>query len=189
MYLLRTICIAVVISAFIVACSSQPQSESTPESVELDARTAFFQNLSEHCGNVYYGESVFPDNPEHELYGAALKMTVESCSDTEIRIPFQVNDDKSRTWILTLSDEGLLFKHDHRYDDGTPHDLTNYGGWASDSGTAFKQEFPADAETAEMLPEAVTNQWTMHLDLENNTFTYYLERHQQPRYKAVFSLN
>jgi len=42
------------------------------------------------------------------------------CSDKEIRIPFRVGEDKSRTWILSLDDRGLLFRHDHRHADGTP---------------------------------------------------------------------
>lgn len=186
-----SISIALILAVLITACNSNTSETGSADgsTILVSAEAAFFQNLSERCGDVYYGESVFPDNPEHELYGAALKMTIESCTETELRIPFQVNDDRSRTWILTLSDEGLLFKHDHRYDDGTPHDLTNYGGWAAEGGSPTRMSFPADAETAEMLPEAVTNVWTMELDLVNNQFTYYLERHSQPRYKAAFSLN
>jgi hypothetical protein len=188
---LYSISIALILAVLITACSSESsqQETSSDNMILVSAETAFFQTLSERCGDVYYGESVFPDNPEHELYGASLKMTIESCTETELRIPFQVNEDRSRTWILTLSDEGLLFKHDHRYDDGTPHDLTNYGGWAAEGGSPTKISFPADEQTAEMLPEAVTNVWTMELDLTNNQFTYFLERHSQPRYKAVFSLN
>jgi hypothetical protein len=185
---ISSISIALILAVLITACnsSSNQQEATTDNTVILSAEAAFFQNLSERCGDVYYGESVYPDNPEHELYGAKLKMTIESCTENELRIPFQVNEDRSRTWILTLSDEGLLFKHDHRYEDGTPHDLTNYGGWSAEGGSPTKLSFPADAETAEMLPEAVTNVWTMELDLVNNQFTYFLERHSQPRYKAIF---
>jgi hypothetical protein len=99
-----------------------------------------------------------------------------------------VNEDKSRTWILTLSDDGLLFKHDHRHEDGTPDTLTNYGGWATDGGSRFSQSFPADAETGALIPEAVTNVWTFTIDRDAGTFTYFLERHGMPRYKAEFKL-
>lgn len=188
---IQFISVALILAVLITACnsSSDQQPSESENIVSVSSESAFFQSLAERCGDVYFGDSVYPDDPEHELYGAELKMTIESCTDNEIRIPFQVNEDRSRTWILTLSDEGLLFKHDHRYDDGTPHDLTNYGGWSAAGGSPTKMSFPADSETTEMLPEAATNVWTMELDLENNQFTYFLERHSQPRYKAAFSLN
>ncbi len=189
--IIQSISIALILAVLITACNSntEKQEASSENEVIVSVESAFFQSLANRCGDVYFGETVYPDDPDHELYGAKLKMSIESCTENELRIPFQVNEDQSRTWILTLSDEGLLFKHDHRYDDGTPHDLTNYGGWAADGGSATRMSFPADAETAEMLPEAATNVWTMELDLENNQFTYYLERNSQPRYKAAFSLN
>jgi hypothetical protein len=39
-------------------------------------------------------------------------MKIETCTDTEIRISFRVGEDKSRTWIITLDEKGLLFNHD-----------------------------------------------------------------------------
>ena len=53
-----------------------------------------------------------------------------------------VGEDRSRTWILTLSEKGLLFKHDHRHPDGTPDKITMYGGWAAEGGTAYLNVFP-----------------------------------------------
>lgn len=149
---------------------------------------AFFDGLSDLCDEQYYGASVFPDDPEDAMYGSKLTMTVESCTDREIRVPFYVDEDSSRTWVITRTDEGLLLKHDHRYPDGTPHELTNYGGYASESGTATRQFFEADAETEEMLPEASTNVWMLEIDKDNNQFIYYLERHDKPRFRAEFSM-
>lgn len=186
MKIFKSILFVVIITAMLMACAPE-QTAETPEPIR--AEVAFFNEMAERCGSVYYGESVYPDDPEHVLYGAALKMTIASCTETEIRIPFQADENTSRTWVLTLSDEGLLFKHDHRHEDGTPEDLTNYGGWAREGGSATKMEFPADDETAEMLPEAVTNVWSFEIDEVNGQFIYYLERHDLPRYKAVFSLN
>lgn len=164
------------------ACAEDQQKPDNP-------KAAFFDNLSALCGNTYQGDSVYPDDPDHELFGAELLMNVAECSENEIRIPFQVNDDKSRTWVITYTDDELLLKHDHRYPDGTPHDLTNYGGFAHDEGTGSAQYFEADAETAEMLPEASTNVWMMEINEEEGTFVYYLERHDEPRYRAEFQMN
>jgi hypothetical protein len=174
---MKSILTALVVGATIIACSP-------PES----PKSAFFNEMKSLCGQTLLGETVFPDDTTHAMVGAALQAAFVGCSDSEIRIPFQVNEDKSRTWILTLSEDGLLFKHDHRHEDGTPDTLTNYGGWATDAGSRYTQSFPADAETGALIPEAVTNVWTFTIDRENGTLTYFLERHGKPRYRAEFKL-
>jgi hypothetical protein len=50
------------------------------------------------------------------------------------------------------------------------------------------QRFPADAETAKLIPEAATNVWTLQIVPEKQQFTYSLERHAEPRYRALFNL-
>ncbi len=157
--------------------------------VEEPAYVSFFNNVKELCGQQFDGHSEFTLTPDHPLAGASLHMHIASCSDTEIRIPFYVNDDSSRTWVLTLHDDGLLLKHDHRHGDGTPEDTTMYGGWANPEGTPYAQYFPADDFTKETIPDAATNVWMMEVDLEAGHFVYYLERHDEPRFKAVFNMN
>ena len=63
--------------------------------------------------------------------------------------------------------------------------MTNYGGTTRTAGTALAQSFPADAHTAELLPEAASNQCFLSFDDSSQTLIYYLERHQQPRFRAV----
>ena len=155
---------------------------------EADSQKVFFANLKKLCGQQFEGETKFPQDPQHPLVGKKLIMKVASCTENELRIPFQVGEDKSRTWILTLSEKGLLFKHDHRHEDGTPDKITMYGGWAAAGGTAHSQKFPADPDTAKLIPEAVTNVWKLEIYPETQQFTYSLERHGKPRYKAVFNL-
>lgn len=155
---------------------------------EADSQKVFFANLKKLCGQEFEGETKFPQDPQHPLVGKKLIMKVASCTENELRIPFQVGEDKSRTWILTLSEKGLLFKHDHRHEDGTPDKITMYGGWAAAGGTAHSQKFPADPDTAKLIPEAVTNVWKLEINPETRQFTYSLERHGKPRYEAVFNL-
>lgn len=155
---------------------------------QADSQKLFFANLKKLCGQQFEGETKFPQDPQHPLVGKKLIMKIASCNENELRIPFQVGEDKSRTWILTLSEKGLLFKHDHRHEDGTPDKITMYGGWAANGGTAHSQRFPADADTAKLIPEAVTNVWKLEMNPEMQQFTYSLERHGKPRYEAVFSL-
>ena len=155
------------------------QTGATPEA------RAFFAKLRELCGQRFEGETEFPPDPNHPLAGKKLVITVAQCDDNEVRIPLHAGEDKSRTWVLTLSDKGLLLKHDHRHPDGTPDKVTMYGGWATE-GDATRQRFAADEETAKLIPDAATNVWTIEFDAASGRFTYALERHGQPRYKATF---
>jgi hypothetical protein len=155
---------------------------------DAGAAALFFQNVRKLCGQRFEGATEFPkDEPGHPLAGKKLIIAIEQCSDKEIRIPLQAGEDKSRTWILTLEEGRLLLKHDHRHADGTPDKVTMYGGWAAE-GEANRQRFPADTETAKLIPEAATNIWTLEIDHAKEQFIYALERNGQPRYKAIFSL-
>lgn len=153
-----------------------------------NSQSEFFEQLSKLCGKTFVGKTVYPDDPQHAFAGKKLVMNVKSCTDEEIRIPFQVGEDKSRTWILTKTPKGLLFKHDHRYPDGKSHKLTMYGGYANDQGTAHQQFFPADEETHQLVPEGKTNVWSIIIDPVANRFIYDLQRHNKPRYQAQFDI-
>jgi len=165
-------------------------SAGSVSGADATSQQAFFERLRSLCGATYDGITEFPLNELDHPLGGGKKLTIHfaSCSDTEIRIPLQAGEDKSRTWVLTLRDGKLLLKHDHRHADGTPDAQTNYGGWAKDDGTANRQQFAADEETAKLIPDAATNVWTMDIDEAKQQFTYSLERHNAPRYKAVFKL-
>ena len=146
----------------------------------------FFATLKSLCGEEFIGETIYPQDPNHDFANKELVMTVSVCDKNQVKIPFRVGKDTSRTWIFTLSDKGLLFKHDHRYKDGTPHKITNYGGWANKEGNALSQSFPADKETHLLVPEGKTNIWNVSYEPKTKVFTYFLTRHGKPRYKAKF---
>jgi hypothetical protein len=148
----------------------------------------FLSHFSQYCGQSFAGKTVFPDDPEHDFAGKKLIMTIAECSEKEIRVPFQVGENTSRTWIITRTNKGLLLKHDHRHEDGTPDEVTMYGGYEDQASTALKVNFAADEATATMLPEASTNVWTLSFDKDNKHFIYSLTRHNQPRYEAIFDL-
>lgn len=167
-------------------CGPPKGSGASPTSAET--QRAFFENLKKLCGKQFEGETVFPPDKTHPLAGKRLVMSVETCGEKEIRIPFKVGEDTSRTWVLRMTDEGLLFKHDHRHADGTPDKVTMYGGLAAPGGTQYVQSFPADAATAALIPDAATNVWTLRINPERRQFIYYLERHGEARYKALFNL-
>lgn len=144
----------------------------------------FFENLSSLCGQIFTGASTYPDDPDHDFAGKILVASFSECSADEIRVKFEVGEDRSRTWIVSKSQQGLLLKHDHRHTDGTPDEITNYGGWANDAGTPWRQYFAADQETAALIPAASTNVWMLQYEPQSQTLTYDLKRHNKPRYQA-----
>jgi len=93
----------------------------------------FWNTLQSHCGQAYQGKLELPKE-DKRFGGKRLTMHVISCNDTEIKIPFNVGDDRSRTWILTYKNDLITLKHDHRHEDGTEDDINFYGGTASNTG-------------------------------------------------------
>ncbi len=157
-------------------------------SAQTEAQRAFFENLRSHHGLSMTGHTVFSvPGPNDSMTGAKLTLRFERHSDTEVRVPFQVDEDHSRTWVITLTEEGLLLKHDHRDPDGTPHEVTEYGGWADDSGTAHRQFFAADEHTRELFPHANNAGWTLWFEPQKEQLLYYVENAGKLRYRAVFS--
>lgn len=133
----------------------------------------FWNNLKQHCGKAYEGSvTAAPENDDFR--GHKLVMHVLSCKDNTIRIPFFVGEDRSRTWVLSLENDRIQLKHDHRLEDGSEDEITQYGGRASNSGLANLQVFPADEFTAELLPPAASNVWW--ITLEDDHFSYNLKR-------------
>lgn len=155
------------------------------EPSRFEAQEVFFDRIKSLCGARFEGQSVFPEDPGDGFRDQLLVAVIETCSADEIRIPFIVGEDHSRTWILRKTNDGLQLKHDHRHEDGTADKVTLYGGTAISSGTQQTQSFPADAYTADLIPEATSNEWVLSLSEDNNEITYYLERHNKARFKAI----
>ncbi len=154
----------------------------------LDAHM-YLSNFLPHNELIFDGEVVAEKTPEGTFVGEPLRMQVQSWRNEEVRVAFQVGDDRSRTWVLTRQEDGRVhLRHDHRDPDGTPHDLTDYGGYGYVLEDWTSCSFAADERTTRMLPEAATNVWTMSFDRENDRFIYDLRRHDRPRFRAVFDL-
>jgi hypothetical protein len=171
----------------VISCKS-PAEKAVQEDSEKDPIVEFMGNLKNFSGQSFYGKVLFPEEPEAPFDAEILYVIFEKVTDTEARMPFILGTNKSRTWVLTLKEEGLLFKHDHRHEDGTPEEITMYGGFADENGTGFFQNFPADEETSTMMPETATNVWTFQFNEDFTEFHYILERHGAPRFHVVFDL-
>jgi len=133
------------------------------------AQDGFFQRLSAHCGKAFEGRIASPPvEADAAFAGKRLVMHVRNCSQSEIRIPFHVGEDRSRTWVVTRTANGLRLKHDHRHEDGSENRLTQYGGDAASEGSESRQEFPADPFSKDLfvrekIPASVANVWALEV--------------------------
>ncbi len=180
--------IAVLLLFFtIAACGEERASVEEPATPQ----EAFFSNLGSLCGETFVGGSVYPepeDAPDHALVDTELGAHIKTCEDDVVEVDF-LRDGGTwhATWVLSMREDGLHLYHEHIGDKEYPEGeepLTGYGGYADDRGNELKQYFPADEHTAEILPEASTNVWSMEYIPEDGKFVYYLERHEEPRFKA-----
>ena len=157
----------------------------------------FMAALASHCGQAFAGRvvvnqpaSATPDPFE----GKQLVMHVRGCDapSQELRVPFHVGDDRSRTWVITRTASGLRLKHDHRHADGSSDAVTMYGGDTAVAGTAGRQEFPVDAESVstfkrEGLAGSVRNTWAMEI-APGQRFVYELARPDGRLFRVEFDL-
>ncbi len=167
----------------LAACASAPVVRSPGE--------IFFDNLSALCGQAFEGRLVEGNPTDDNFSKSRLVMHVRDCSASEIRIPFAVGEDRSRTWVITRTADGLRLKHDHRHEDGSEDVRSNYGGDARGPGTAIRQEFPADAFSRELfvqeeIPQAVENVWALEVE-PGSAFAYELSRPGR-LFRVVFDL-
>lgn len=143
-------------------------------------RGDFLSSFGSLCGKAYAGRIVSPPVAADEAFaGKPLVMHVASCAPDAVRIPFHVGDDHSRTWVLTRTATGLRLKHDHRHRDGSEDRVTQYGGDATTSPDAERQEFPADSFTKQLLRRegntaGVDNIWAV--EHRTGLFAYELRR-------------
>lgn len=182
--------LAVVLSIVLAGCAHAPAP------APVHAQDAFFANLLALCGKAFGGrvEVDVPAAPGNDAFaGKPLVMHVRECGPDSVRIPFHVGDDRSRTWVLARTADGLRLKHDHRHEDGTPDAVTMYGGDTAGAGTATRQAFPVDAESIAMfrregLAASVANTWAMEV-APGEAFAYELSRPGGRLFRVRFDLS
>jgi hypothetical protein len=153
---------------------------------------SFFANLSALCGKAFEGQVVTTDAADADFAGKRLLMRVNDCSANEIRIPFSVGEDRSRTWVITRTTTGLRLKHDHRHADGTEDAVSQYGGDTTAPGTANRQEFPVDQYSIDLFTRenrtvSNTNVWAVEVH-RGQMFAYELRRANR-HFRVEFDLS
>ncbi|MGY0558707.1 MULTISPECIES: hypothetical protein [unclassified Lysobacter] len=199
---INPIAFAATLAVALSACNPAPPdapasaAEPAPAAPAANAQDAFFERISALCGQSFAGtitaEEPAPTGPD-AFSGQPLVMHVRDCNEQEIRIPFHVGDDRSRTWIVTRTDDGLRLKHDHRLADGSEDPVTMYGGDTASEGTASRQEFPVDTFSQEMFTREgmqVSNSNVWAIEIEPGAhYTYELARPDTDRlFRVRFDL-
>jgi hypothetical protein len=172
------------------ACADVPQPEEEPTAAEsaVDPQEVFWASLESLCGQAFEGTVTESVPPDESFETQTLVMHVRGCEESELRIPFFVGEDRSRTWVVTPTGAGLRLKHDHRHEDGTEDEVTQYGGDTMGAGTAVAQDFFADDFTGELVPTAATNVWTIEVH-PGRMFAYALRREgSDRRFRVEFDL-
>ena len=157
----------------LAGCSTTPIVPPTPAA-------AFFNSMTKLCGKSFAGKLVTGDASDADFAKADMRAHVRECSDTEIRIAFDVSEDKSRTWIISKVGDGLRLKHRHMLKDGTEDPVSQYGGDTLNAGSTTRQEFPADVFSKQMFLKegravSTTNVWAFDLQ-PGSSLTYELSR-------------
>ena len=143
--------------------SVAPRAARSASAPLTDSQEAFWTALQSLCGRAFAGRLTVGGPADSLFERGPLTMHVRQCSDNSVRIPFHVGENRSRTWVVTRTASGLRLKHDHRHEDGSEDEITQYGGDTRDPGTATRQEFHADSLTASLIPAARTNVWTLEI--------------------------
>jgi hypothetical protein len=155
---------------------------------------AFMAAIAQHCGQAFAGRVVtdVPAVADSPFAGQTLIMHIRECRDNELYIPFHVGDDRSRTWVVSRTEDAVRLKHDHRHEDGSDDAVTMYGGDTVRAGSAARQEFPVDSFSIEMferegLDVSVTNVWAMEIE-PGKRFLYELARPGGRLFQVEFDL-
>jgi hypothetical protein len=176
--LIKLITQTLMLGCCIAALTGSTQAQAEPPNA------VFWKELQKLCGKAFVGVVAAAPADDTTFKNKTLVMHVRSCEKDRIRIPFVVGEDRSRTWVLTRSEKGILLKHDHRHEDGTPDKVTNYGGLTTSVGMPTRQVFPADQETFNVIPAAAPNVWWVEL-IPGEHFSYNLRRMGSERYFSI----
>jgi hypothetical protein len=168
-----------ILSFLFISCSSEQNTQRN-----------FLANYSDYCGYAYKGQTNFVDLAGGDLFeNAELTVIFRDCEEGIVRMPFHVDDDTSRTWIVQMTPQGLHLSHDHRYEDGSQHEANFYGGYADGEGNVMVQYFPSDWRTIRDRPARQANLWAKEFDLAEMKYYYRLYLNDELRLEAEFDLS
>ncbi len=158
--------LVLIATLLIVTACSEEQSGIT------ETQNAFWENIQQHCGNAYSG-TLGDATPHYSAVANAETFTLHffNCTENLTHIALHVDDNRSRNLMLTKTGHTLRLKHDHRYENGSEEEISQYGGEAPGTGLSHRQIFWADGFTARILPQRYDNFWFLDM-MNETTFAY-----------------
>ncbi len=189
----------IAIATLLVSCgqgqreSSQGHDEMVDRLEALESSLSepeinFLDNLAGLCGKSFRGKETYSAPGRESWVEKDFVMHVTVCEDDRVYIPFHLDEDQSRTWMFLATEKGLRFRHDHRHEDGTPEELTMYGGYSDGKGTGYRQNFPADEYTINLLEDTLGREWRIILTDDLSSMIYQLHYSGQLMFAAEFDL-
>lgn len=187
-----------VVFALSLACSDSPDSQPPSAAAQPPPPPAakapaeiWWTHLNALCGKAFSGRMTSEDPVDADFADQQMVMHVRHCEPTRLAIPFHVGENRSRTWVLTRTDQGIQLQHDHRHEDGSEDTVTLYGGRTEAPGTEIAQYFPADDYSKQLfeaneLNASVVNVWSMEI-VPGERFSYILRRPER-HFQADFDL-
>lgn len=155
----------------------------------------FASNLVELCGQTFEGKVVSTDPADADWRDKTLTVGPIDCTEVEVKMPLAVGEDQSRVWTVmpaSANKEWIKLTHIHTLKDGSPDPVSEYGGKTVSTGTAIRQEFPADDFSKTLFREngleaAVNNVWALEIT-PGEMMAYELNREGR-HFRAEFDLN
>jgi len=170
------VAVAIVRALFVVAMTAAPLAAQA-----VSPREIFWARLQALCTSSAAGRLVSAPPGDTQIDPTArLVVHFWECSDTELRFPLHVAENRSRTWVFIKHAHKLELRHDHRHEDGSEDRTTWYGAETLDAGSATSQEFVTERN-------GVRSGWRVQVE-PGQHFTYGTVRAGEWRHHLMFDL-
>ncbi len=129
-------------SSWLIALALSASAATGPEQTRSKEQEQFWASLIALCGKAFEGQGIEAPTGNTTYVEKRLVMHVRRCEPDVVYIPFHVGENRSRTWVITRTAQGLRLKHDHRHEDGTEDAVTQYRRPHDDSGLGDASGLP-----------------------------------------------
>lgn len=175
-------CRRVVVTLVTAALVSLSQTLGAQSAGSENPQQTFWASLQALCGRAAAGRLVAAPPGDTQIDPTAPTVVhFWECSETELRFPLHVSDNRSRTWVFIRHADGIELRHDHREPDGTESRTTWYGASTMTSGTAQRQDFVTERN-------GMTSGWRVEI-VPGKEFAYGTSRNGEWRHHLVFDLS
>lgn len=159
----------------------QPPTDAPHATASSVPRDEFWKRLQSLCESAAAGKLIQAPAGDTQIDPTArVVVHFWQCGAQELRFPFHVGENRSRTWTFIRHADNIELRHDHRNADGSEQERTWYGATTLDGGTATRQEFVT-------MRDGVPGGWRVEIE-PGRRFSYGTIRDGAWRHKIDFDL-